>query len=117
MPDDSATRRGAAMRFMGKGSARPGMCRVEVMVALGVLCLGAATLLVAVFLGLRQTARTGDDVQYWADVQQVADSLMATGWTNVGSGSGTIRGGVVTWTVSGAGSNPRHITLIANRYT
>jgi prepilin-type N-terminal cleavage/methylation domain-containing protein len=97
-------------------SSEHGVTLVEVMVGLIILAVGLMSLMSATFLSLRQTTRAKDDVTYWADVQQVLDSLMAKGWNNVSAGSKTVRGRTITWTVNAAGSNPRQVTMIAQRY-
>ncbi len=97
-------------------SSERGVSLVEVMVGLIILAVGLMSLISATFLSLRQTTRAKDDVTYWADVQQVLDSLMGKGWNNVTAGSSTVRGRAITWTVNAAGSNPRQVTLIAQRY-
>ena len=90
------------------------MTLIEAMVGLVVMAVGLMSLMPATFLALRQTTRAKDDVQYWADVQQVTDSITAKGWNNVTGGSATVRGRAITWAVTGA--NPQKITLVAKRY-
>jgi prepilin-type N-terminal cleavage/methylation domain-containing protein len=104
------------MNAATRGLNARGVTLVEVMVGLIILAVGLMSLISATFLSMRQTTRARDDVKYWADVQQVLDSLMAKGWNNVTAGSTTVRGRAITWTVSAAGSNPRQVTLIAQRY-
>jgi prepilin-type N-terminal cleavage/methylation domain-containing protein len=96
-------------------SSERGVTLVEVMVGLIILAVGLMSLISATFLSLRQTTRARDDVKYWADVQQVLDSLMAKGWSHVTAGSTTVRGRTITWTVSAA-ANPQQVTVIAQRY-
>jgi hypothetical protein len=92
------------------------MTFVEVMIALVILCVGVLGVLSSSTLGLKQATRARDDIKYWGDVQQLVDSLTLKGWNNVVSGSATIRGRAVAWTVNAAGSNPQQITLVANSY-
>jgi hypothetical protein len=82
-----------------------------------ILSLGLLSLMSASFISMRQTTRARDDLQYSADVQQVIDSLIAKGWNNVSSGSATVRGRSITWTVGAGGSNPQQVTVIAQRYS
>ncbi len=97
-------------------STERGMSLIEVMVGLVIMAVGLMSLMPATFLAMRQTTRAKDDVTYWADVQQVTDSLIAKGWNNVVAGSTSVRGRAISWTVSATGSNPQQITLIAPRY-
>jgi prepilin-type N-terminal cleavage/methylation domain-containing protein len=97
-------------------STERGMSLIEVMVGLVVMAVGLMSLMPATFLAMRQTARAKDDVTYWADVQQVTDSLIAKGWNNVAAGSTSVRGRAISWTVSASGANAQQITLIAPRY-
>jgi hypothetical protein len=90
-----------------------------VMMGLG----GAAT------LGLSQMSKARQDLQYSADVQQVADSLVAKGscsagvgqtWAqacgnNVVSGSATIRGRSVSWTVTTLNAKSQKVEIVAQR--
>jgi hypothetical protein len=55
------------------------------------------------------------DLQYSADVQQVADSLVSAGWNHVSNGSATIRGRPVSWTVSTANANSQRVDLLVQR--
>jgi prepilin-type N-terminal cleavage/methylation domain-containing protein len=96
-------------------SGERGASLVEVMVALTILSLGLGALMSSSFVSMRQTTRARDDIQYWADVQQVTDSLTAKGWNNVAAGSATVRGRPVTWTTGAAGSSPQWIMVIAQR--
>lgn len=102
---------------MARISRERGASLVEVMVGLIVLSVGLMSLFSASFVSMRQTNRARDDVQYWADVQQVIDSLQGTGWNNVTNGSATVRGRSLSWTVGAAGSNPQPVTVIAQRYS
>jgi hypothetical protein len=55
------------------------------------------------------------DLQYSADVQQVGDSLIGVGWNQVTSGSSTIRGRSVAWTVSTLSVNSQKVILVVQR--
>ena len=70
---------------------------------------GAAT------LGLSQMSKARQDLQYSADVQQVADSLVGSGWNHVSNGSATVRGRPVSWTVSTASASSQRVDLLVQR--
>jgi hypothetical protein len=70
---------------------------------------GAAT------LGLAQMGKARQDLQYSADVQQVADSLVGVGWNRVTNGSSTIRGRAVSWTVTAASANSQKLDILVER--
>src|SRR6266571_3735167 len=108
-----------------QSNARAGFSLVEVLVSVTLLSFvmmgvgGAAT------LGLSQMAKARQDLQYSADVQQLTDSLVAKGscsssgaltWaqtcgSNVVSGSGTIRGRVVSWTVTNINAKSQQVAI------
>lgn len=92
-----------------------GFSLVEVLVAVTLLGLAVMSLAGAATLGLSQMASARQDLQYSADVQQVADSLVGVGWNKVSSGSSTIRGRPVSWTVTTLGSNSEKVDLIVTR--
>jgi hypothetical protein len=55
------------------------------------------------------------DLQYSADVQQVADSLVGVGWNRVTSGSSTIRGRPVSWIVTTASASSEKVDVFVQR--
>jgi outer membrane phospholipase A len=55
------------------------------------------------------------DLQYSADVQQVADSLVGVGWNHVSSGSSTIRGRPVSWIVTTASASSQKLDILVQR--
>ena len=94
---------------------RDGFSIVEVLVGMSLMSVVMMGLAGAATLGLSQMAKARQDLQYSADVQQVADSLVAKGWNNVASGSQTIRGRAVTWTVSAINAKSQKVEIIAQR--
>jgi len=92
-----------------------GFSLVEILVAVTLLGFAMMSLAGAATLGLSQMGKARQDLHYSADVQQVADSLVSLGWNNVASGSKTIRGRAVSWTVSAANPNSQKIDLIVTR--
>ena len=92
-----------------------GFSLVEILVAVTLLGFAMMSLAGAATLGLSQMGKARQDLHYSADVQQVADSLVSLGWNNVVSGSKTIRGRAVSWTVSAVNPNSQKIDLIVTR--
>src|SRR5690348_5675985 len=95
--------------------ARKGFSIVEILVGMSLLSVVMMGLAGATTLGLSQMAKARQDLQYSADVQQVADSLVAKGWNNVASGSQTIRGRSVAWTVTTLNPKSQQVTIVAQR--
>lgn len=96
-------------------SERRGFSLVEILVAVTLLACAMMSLAGAAALGLSQMGKARQDLGYSADVQQVADSLVGRGWGNVSTGSSTIRGRPVSWTVSTINPNSQKINLIVTR--
>ena len=98
-----------------QSNARAGFSLVEVLVSMTLLSFvmmgvgGAAT------LGLAQIEKARQDLQYSADVQQLTDSLVAKGWNNVATGSSTIRGRAVAWTVANVNARSQKIAIVVQR--
>ena len=94
---------------------RRGFSLVEILVAVTLLACAMMSLAGAAALGLSQMGKARQDLGYSADVQQVADSLVGRGWGNVSTGSATIRGRPVSWTVSTINPNSQKINLVVTR--
>jgi len=94
---------------------RRGFSLVEILVAVTLLGCAVMSLAGAAALGLSQMGKARQDLGYSADVQQVADSLVGRGWGNVSTGSSTIRGRSVSWTVSTINPNSQKINLVVTR--
>jgi prepilin-type N-terminal cleavage/methylation domain-containing protein len=92
-----------------------GFSLVEVMVALSLLGVVMMSLAGAATLGLSQMTKARQDLQYSADVQQVADSLVAVGWNNVTTGSSNMRGRPVSWAVATLSPNSQKLTVVVQR--
>jgi prepilin-type N-terminal cleavage/methylation domain-containing protein len=92
-----------------------GFSLVEVMVAMSLMGLAMMSLAGAATLALSQMGKARQDLQYSADVQQVADSLVTAGWNHVSSGSSTIRGRPVSWTVTTANPNTQKVDIVVQR--
>lgn len=92
-----------------------GFSLVEVVIAMSLMGLAMMSLAGAATLGLSQMGKARQDLQYSADVQQVADSLVTAGWNHVSSGSSTIRGRPVSWTVTTANPNTQKVDIVVQR--
>jgi prepilin-type N-terminal cleavage/methylation domain-containing protein len=92
-----------------------GFSLVEVMVALSLLGVVMMSLAGTAVLGLSQMTKARQDLQYSADVQQVADSLVGIGWNNVTTGSSNMRGRPVSWIVATLSPNSQQLTIVVQR--
>jgi len=97
------------------GGNKEGFSLVEVMISMTLLGVAMMSLAGAAALGLAQMGKARQDLQYSADVQQVADSLVGAGWNHVSNGSATIRGRSVSWTVSTANASSQRVDLLVQR--
>lgn len=97
------------------GGNRDGFSLVEVMISMTLLGVAMMSLAGAAALGLSQMGKARQDLQYSADVQQIADSLVGSGWNHVSNGSATIRGRPVSWTVSTATASSQRVDLLVQR--
>jgi prepilin-type N-terminal cleavage/methylation domain-containing protein len=96
-------------------AARRGFSLVEVLIALALLSMVALGLAGSATLALSQVAKARQDMQYSADVEQVADSIVAAGYTNAVSGSETIRGRSVSWVVTNPTAKSRQVEMVVQR--
>ena len=94
---------------------REGFSLVEIMISMTLLGVAMMSLAGAAALGLSQMGKARQDLQYSADVQQIADSLVGAGWNRVSSGSSTIRGRPVSWTVTTANASSQKVDLLVQR--
>ena len=90
-----------------------GASLIEVMVGMLLMTLVLLGIGRAMGSAMRATARSGRDLQLWADVQRKADSLTALSAATVVSGSDVVDGRSIGWTVTG--SNPVRVDLTADR--
>jgi prepilin-type N-terminal cleavage/methylation domain-containing protein len=98
-----------------QSAPRAGFSLVEVLVSMTLMAVVMMGLGGAATLGLSQMGKARQDLQYSADVQQLTDSLVAKGWNNVVSGSGTMRGRVVSWTVSNINAKSQQVRIVVQR--
>ncbi len=103
------------MNPSNQSAVRSGFSLVEVLIAMSLLTIVMMGLGGAATLGLAQMGKARQDLQYSADVQQVTDSLVAKGWNNVASGSATIRGRSVSWTVTNINVKSQKIEIVVQR--
>src|ERR1700693_4792074 len=96
-------------------SDRQGFSLLEVIVARTLMGLAVMSLAGAASLGLSQMGKARQDLQYTADVQQVADSLVGVGWNRVTSGSSTIRGRPISWTVTTPNPGTQKVDMVVER--
>jgi prepilin-type N-terminal cleavage/methylation domain-containing protein len=103
------------MKSLVPSNSKRGFSLVEVMIAITLLGVAIMSLAGAASLGLAQMGKARQDLQYSADVQQVADSLVGEGWNHVSNGSSTIRGRAVSWTVTAANANSQKLDILVER--
>jgi prepilin-type N-terminal cleavage/methylation domain-containing protein len=94
---------------------KEGFSLVEVMIAMVLFALGIMSLAGAATLGLSQMGGARQDLQYSADVQQIADSLVNLGFNGASTGTCTIRGRPVNWTVSSVSPRAQRIDVVVER--
>lgn len=92
-----------------------GFSLVEVMIAMTLMAVTVMSLAGAAALSLTQMGKARQDLQYSADVQQVADSLVSVGWNRVSSGGSTIRGRPVSWTVTTTSPSSQKVDMLVQR--
>jgi uncharacterized protein (TIGR02598 family) len=98
-----------------QSQSRGGFSLVEVLIAMTLLSVVMLGLGGAATLGLSQMGKARQDLAYAADVQQVSDSLVAKGWNKVTSGSATLRGRAVSWTVTTINPKSQKVAIVAQR--
>ena len=97
-------------------SGESGFTVVEAIVGIVMLSIGLVGLAKASALGFSQVTRGRQDMQYAADLQQVMDSLQSRGYGLVTSGSVTLRGRAVSWTVTSPSATSQLVTVVAQRW-
>jgi len=103
------------MKSVVSSPSNRGFSLVEVMIAIALLGVAIMSLAGAATLGLAQMGKARQDLQYSADVQQVADSLVGVGWNHVSNGSSTIRGRPVSWAVTTVSASSQKVDIIVER--
>ena len=92
---------------------RGGFTLVEVLVAILILGITLLSLAAATGLSYRQISYSKRDADWSVAVQQQLEGLTGDGYRNVTSGSGTVDGYPMTWTVTG--TDPKTVTLEVSR--
>ena len=86
-----------------------GLRLVEILVALTIMAGALMSLAGAGALAARHLNSGRTDVNAWAAAQSQAEDLMARGFDTISSGSSTVHGYPMQWTVSG--TNPKKVLL------
>ena len=86
-----------------------GVSLVEILVALTILAGAILSLAGAAGLASRHLRSGRTDLNAWAASQSQADNLMSRGFDTISSGSATVQGFPMQWTVSG--TNPKKVLL------
>ena len=93
----------------GRLADRRGISLVEIIVALMILSGALLSLAGAAGLAARHLHSGRVDLNAWAASQSQAEDLMSRGFDTISSGSDTVGGYAITWTVSG--TNPKKVLL------
>ena len=98
---------------MEKLTNREGVSLVEILIGVVILAIALLGLAAAGGVAARQVYMGRVDMGRWAAMQETLESLVALGYDSVGSGTGTVQGYPMTWTVTG--TNPKQVTLVMQR--
>ena len=90
-----------------------GVSLVEVVIGILILSVVLLSLVASGALAFKQVHRGRTDMQLWAAVQRQVDSLFGARWDGLATGSDTVQGYPMTWTVSG--TNPKRIDFEVER--
>jgi hypothetical protein len=85
------------------------------MVSLALLTIGVTSITALSRISLRTASRASEEGRYWADAQEVVDSLMGLGFGVPTTGSATIRGRAISWTVGSSATAPQQVTFVVQR--
>ena len=103
------------MKNQTRGTSREGFSLIEVLVAMSLLSVVLLSLAGGATAALAQMGKARQDLAYSADVQQIADSLVSTGWKMVVPGSATVRGRNVSWDVEQINGRSDKVTIVVDR--
>ncbi len=87
-----------------------GVALVEIIIAIIMLAGVILSLAAASGHAARQIYLSRRDMHLWASLQSQAESLRAVGYQGVTTGSATVDGHAVAWTV--AGTDPKTVTVV-----
>jgi Tfp pilus assembly protein PilW len=94
--------------------ARPGFSLVELIVGLTLLAFGLISVTAAGTIVTRQLGTARSEMDLWAGLQSVGDSLQARGFAGVSAGSQSIGGVDLSWTVDDAEPFINKVTLVGS---
>lgn len=103
------------MRSQTRGTSREGFSLIEVLVAMTLLSVVLLSLAGGATAALAQMGKARQDLAYSADVQQIADSLVSSGWKMVVAGSTTVRGRNISWNVDQINEKSDKVTIVVSR--
>ena len=96
-------------------SDRQGFTLVEVIMAVLIFSIMMGGLVSSGLVASNQLRTSQNDVRVWKAAGYQMEKLIATGYATVSSGSGTVQGYSVVWTVTG--TDPKKILLVIDRQT
>jgi|SRR5687767_13399284 prepilin-type N-terminal cleavage/methylation domain-containing protein len=103
------------MRNQPRSTSREGFSLIEVLVAMSLLSVVLLSLAGGATAALAQMGKAKQDLEYSADVQQIADSLVSAGWKMVVPGSVTMRGRNISWDVEQVNEKSDKVTIVVDR--
>jgi len=90
-----------------------GVSLLELLISLTVLSIVLLALSAAAVVANVQVKIGGDNIRRWAATQEQMETLIAEGYDQISSGSATVQGYDMRWTVSG--EDPKRIEMIIQR--
>jgi prepilin-type N-terminal cleavage/methylation domain-containing protein len=103
-----------SLRLEGRRSRRA-FTLMEVMISVMLLSIGLLAVTGLSAKSVRTASRASEEGRYWGDAQEVIDSVMALGFGVPSSGSTTMRGRAISWTVGSAATAPQLVTFAIQR--
>jgi prepilin-type N-terminal cleavage/methylation domain-containing protein len=103
------------MKNQTRSTSREGFSLIEVLVAMSLLSVVLLSLAGGATAALAQMGKAKQDLEYSADVQQIADSLVSAGWKMVVPGSATMRGRNISWDVEQVNEKSDKVTIVVDR--
>lgn len=92
-----------------------GLTLFEVLIAIVLLAAAMLALSAAAGSSLRRASLSRGDMDVWANVTRVVDSLTAEGWGNVTAGSRTKAIYTVNWTVTAENADLDRVDVLVGR--
>ena len=94
---------------------RQGFTLVEIIMAVLIFALMMGGLMSAGLVANNQLTTSQNDIRVWKAASYQLEKLIAEGYDSVSSGSGTVQGLSVVWTVTGTA--PKKVLLVIDRKT